>query len=74
MDTVIAAYRQWKLARIRYKKSLQRDGEKGPIVRRALRELIGARANVRIAIEVTRDANTRATTGNRASGESVRLG
>lgn len=54
VNEVIAAYRKWKLCRIKYKSSLQRDGEKGPIVRRALRELINAKAGVRKAIEAAR--------------------
>lgn len=55
MQVVIAAYRQWKLARIRYKSSLKRDDAKGPMVRRSLRELIAAKAAVRKAIEAERD-------------------
>jgi len=52
---VLPFYRLWKQARASLKAALRSDGEKGPIVRRALRELIAARADVRKAVEAARD-------------------
>lgn len=55
MERVLATYRAWKTARQAYRNAFRVDGEKGTIVRRALRELIVARAAVRRAIEDARD-------------------
>ena len=55
MHEVILAYRAWKAARAKYKASLRREGAKGPIVRRSLRELIKARHEVTVAIRSVRD-------------------
>lgn len=54
MSEVILAYRAWKRSRAKFKDSLRREGEKGPIVRRALREMIAARSEVQACIEAYR--------------------
>jgi hypothetical protein len=56
MADVLAAHRDWNLARQTLKKSLRLDGPKGPIVRRAVRELTNARAAVSAAIEAARES------------------
>ena len=49
-------HRHWNERRSALKKALRREGAKGPIVRRAVRELTNARAAINAAIEAAREA------------------
>lgn len=56
MADILSSHRAWNVARSALKQALRRDGSKGPIVRKAVRDVAKARAQVNAAIEAAREA------------------